>query len=841
MATKAGSCWKRVPDALMRAGSVLLSSTCLVSPALANTNDFGLRLSILTREGAQPLIMDMSGPLGLIFIGLVILTTTISILHIIGRQRWSRRLTEQDAEIGILQARLQQADIFMAGERHVVVAWGNVSGEPDIEGDVGLIIGAGAPRRILGFSQWLAPADARKLEQAVEKLKLKGEGFSLSADGLGGKRLEIDGRPVTGRAVMRIREVSGDRLERLKAEENYGRLAGEMAALHATLDAMPHQIWLRYPDGRLAWVNKSYAEAVDCRHPNEVISKGAELIDRPQREKIAAENADAPYRNRVATIISGKRTMLDVTDVRTPFGSGGIGVDAAEIETLRIQLEAEMATHVRTLNELPIAVAMFDRKKQLRFNNAAYQHLWSLDADFLKSRPSDGEILDSLRVGRRIPEQVDFRAWKRDLLEGYQTTETTEHLWHLPDGRILRVVANPTPDGGINYVYDDMTERMTLETQFKALSRVQNETLDSLKEGVAVFGSDGKLKLANAAFALIWRLHAETLQDNPHIDELIRRCPLATESPSWSALRGAITGLNDARHSLKGRDIRADNSVIDCVTSPLPDGATLVTFADVTANVNAERFLQEKNEALETAARVKNDFIQNVSYQLRAPLQTVTMATAMLADGTMGTLNEKQKDYAESARQSADALLALMNDIFDLASLDAGAITLSMEDVAPEQEVAAVSSALADQLAKSGVTLVSDLSAPLGVFEADPQRVRQVLFHLVANAIGFSSPGQTITIHARRDTKNMVFAVSDKGRGIPVDVQARIFERFESHTEGTNHRGVGLGLSMVKAFMELHDGNVSLTSTPGEGTTVTCLFPLARSPGPQSDRNQKAA
>jgi signal transduction histidine kinase len=261
----------------------------------------------------------------------------------------------------------------------------------------------------------------------------------------------------------------------------------------------------------------------------------------------------------------------------------------------------------------------------------------------------------------------------------------------------------------------------------------------------------------------------------------------------------------------------------------------------VTANVNAERFLQEKNEALETAARVKNDFIQNVSYQLRAPLQTVTMATAMLADGTMGTLNEKQKDYAESARQSADALLALMNDIFDLASLDAGAISLSMEDVTPEQEVVAVSAALADQLAKSGVTLVSDMSAPLGVFEADPQRVRQVLFHLVANAIGFSSPGQTITIHARRDGKHMVFAVSDKGRGIPVDVQARIFERFESHTEGSSHRGVGLGLSMVKAFMELHDGSVRLTSTPGEGTTVTCLFPLARDAGPQSDRNQEAA
>jgi signal transduction histidine kinase len=93
----------------------------------------------------------------------------------------------------------------------------------------------------------------------------------------------------------------------------------------------------------------------------------------------------------------------------------------------------------------------------------------------------------------------------------------------------------------------------------------------------------------------------------------------------------------------------------------------------------------------------------------------------------------------------------------------------------------------------------------------------------------------------QRDEKHMVFAVSDKGRGIPVDVQARIFERFESHTEGSGHRGVGLGLSMVKALTELHDGKVNLASTPGEGTTVTCHFPLMRGTGPQSDRNQKAA
>jgi signal transduction histidine kinase len=840
MAFQAGSGKGLWSGALKRASALLLASTSLAGTALAN--DLGLRLSILTKEGSGPFIMDMSAPLGLLVIGLVILSTATAIFHIVGRQRWAKRLRLQDAEIGELQARLQRAEIFMSGDRHAVVAWGSASGEPEIEGDVGAIIGPGSPKRLLSFRTWLPSLDAKRLEQAVEQLKLKGEAFTVSFDGAGEKRFEIEGRAVTGRAVMRVREVSGDKLERMKADEKFGKLAGEMAALHAVLDAVPHQIWLRYPDGRLAWVNKAYADAVDCRHPNEAISKGVELIDRPLRERIAIANTEKPYRDRVAAIISGRRTMLEVVDVRSPFGSGGIGVDAAETEALRMTLEAEMATHVRTLNELPIAVAIFDRKQQLRFNNAAYQKLWSLDSEFLKSNPADGEILDRLRADRRLPEQVDFRVWKQGLLEGYQKNETVENLWHLPDGRMLRVVSNPTPDGGVSYVYDDMTERMTLEAQFKALSRVQNETLDSLKEGVAVFGSDGKLKLANAAFTAMWRLHAEALLDNPHIDELIQRCPSAAESQSWAIVRRVVTRLADAREGLASRDIRADNSVIDCVTSPLPDGATLVTFADVTANVNAEMFLKERNEALETADRVKNEFIKNVSYELRDPLQTVTMAAGMLADGTLGELNIRQKDYAETAKRSADALLALMNDIFDLASLDAGAIELAIEPVEPGEAIESVAAAVADQIAKAQVVLRQDVAEDVGIFDADPQRVRQILFHLVANAVGFSSPGQAIDLVARREADAMIFLVKDRGRGIPEDVRSRIFDRFESHTTGSSHRGVGLGLSMVKAFMELHHGTVELSSSQGEGTVVTCRFPLVgRAAAPLTTKSQKAA
>jgi signal transduction histidine kinase len=112
------------------------------------------------------------------------------------------------------------------------------------------------------------------------------------------------------------------------------------------------------------------------------------------------------------------------------------------------------------------------------------------------------------------------------------------------------------------------------------------------------------------------------------------------------------------------------------------------------------------------------------------------------------------------------------------------------------------------------------------MFRADGKRVRQILFNLLSNAIGFSAPGQTVTLAAMRRGDEIVFKVSDRGRGIPPEVLTRVFDRFSTHTAGSRHRGVGLGLSIVRALVELHGGRVLIDSAPNEGTTVTCIFPV---------------
>ena len=394
----------------------------------------------------------------------------------------------------------------------------------------------------------------------------------------------------------------------------------------------------------------------------------------------------------------------------------------------------------------------------------------------------------------------------------------------------------------MTYLFDDVSERFHLELQVHALTRVQSETLDTLKEGVAVFGTDGRLKLHNRAFAEMWQLLPEQLAATPHIDAVIKYCRLlAPQDEPWLDLRGAVAGLPDTRMGLTCRMERRDGSALDCTAQPLPDGATLISFSDVTASVSVERVLTERNDALERASRLRDDFVHHVSYELRSPLTNIIGFTQLLGDETMGPLNPRQREYASHIMRSSAALLAILNDILDLASIDTGSLELVPELVDIRSTIEAALRGLEDRLAESSLQVLIEAPEDIGSFVADGKRVRQILFNLLSNAVGFSSPGQSIQVTARKTPGEVVFEVRDQGRGIPPEVKARVFERFESHTLGTRHRGVGLGLAIVRSFVELHGGRVELTSAPGAGTTVTCIFPHEHHESPSNGRSNAHA
>ncbi len=570
----------------------------------------------------------------------------------------------------------------MLSEPQIVIVWAAASDQPEIIGDPAAVTGSDAPHRVLAFGTWLASDAARDMERSLDALRARGVSFATTVTTLTGRIVESEGQVVGGRAILRLREVSGTKYELAELNQRYRKQIADDAALRALIDAVPAPVWARDDNGRLAFANRAYARAVDAKGAEEAIEQGTELFDRAARNELfRAHEAATPYSGRLPAVVAGQRRSFDVIAVPATRGSAGIGIDATEAELLRAELARMMDAHRRTLDQLATGVAIFGSNQRLSFYNTAYRSLWDLDAGFLDHGPTDLAVLDQLRAARKLPDEQDFRQWKKALHEAYRAVEAKEDMWHLPDGRTLRVVTTPNPEGGVIYLFDEVTERLDLERRYDALIRVQGETLDNLTEAVAVFGSDGRLRLFNPVFARMWRLSNALLAGRPHIEAVSGASrPLHGEHPIWQRLRATITAI-DNREPVIGRIERPDGNVVDCATMPLSDGAMLVTFQDVTDTVNVERALRERNEALEAADKLKIDFVHHVSYELRSPLTNIIGFAHFLGDPVTGPLTDKQREYLSYITVSTNSLLAIINNILDLATIDAGAMTLNLGSV----------------------------------------------------------------------------------------------------------------------------------------------------------------
>jgi signal transduction histidine kinase len=760
-------------------------------------------------------------------LGVVLFAVVTSIMLVRTRQRAFLADAAARREIDALTAEVDRVNALLLSEPQIVVAWAAGSDDPDIVGDVSIVTQSTMPQRVLAFGSWLPSDQAQPMQNSVEALRSNGAPFAMTLATLGGKSIEAEGRAIGGRAVMRLRDVSGIKGELVTLTARYDRLLADMTALRTLVDALPFPVWARDREGRLDFVNAAYASAVETRDPTEAVERNLELLDKSARDEAARmREGGTPYRGRVPAVIAGARRIFDVVEVPTRAGSAAVGIDATEVESIRAEMARMVDAHRRTLDQLATGVAIFGADQTLRFYNEAYRALWGFETSHLDNGPTDSALLDRLRAARKLPEQQDFRTWKNQLHEAYRNLEAREELWHLPDGRTLRVVTTPNTEGGVTYLFDDVTERLDLERRYDALIRVQGETLDNLTEAVAVFASDGRLRLHNPAFQEMWKLPAEALAERPHIEAVIAWCaPLQPEDQTLRALRTAVTSIGQ-RDPVKGRLERRDGSVSDLATLPLPDGATLVTFQDVTDTVNVERALRERNEALEAADQIKIDFLHHVSYELRSPLTNIIGFAHFLGDPATGPLTPRQSEYLGYITVSTDALLALINDILDLATIDAGAMTLNLGPVDIRKTMEAAAEGVRDRLVKDQIALDIDASpADIGMFSADERRVRQVLYNLLSNAVGFSPKGGAIRLRAERRDDSIAFSVTDQGPGIPPEMKNRIFDWFESHPLGSQHRGAGLGLSIVRSFVQLHGGTVDIESAVGQGTTVTCTFP----------------
>jgi len=617
------------------------------------------------------------------------------------------------------------------------------------------------------------------------------------------------------------------------------RLGSESRRLHALLDALPLPVWLRDGELGLVYVNRAYRDAVEAPDDAAVgaMPEIAAGIGPTGGRALAARAraAGEPQREQRHVVIRGKRRLVDLVEAPLPATGGGVGfaVDRTQVEEIQEELKRHVGGHEVILQNLGTAIAIYGPDQSLQFFNNAFLRLWGLDEAWLRAAPRMGEVLEELRERRRLPEHANFPAFKTEQLRLFTTLiEPVEEMVHLPDGTTLRSVVIPHPFGGLLLLWEDVTDALALERNYNTLIAVQRETLDHLFEGVAVIGANGRLRLSNPAFGNMWEIPAFELANEPHISEIVEHmADLLGRGDDWAEEKERLIGELTDREPRSGRIERADGAVLDFASMPLPDGAVLLSYLDVTASINMERALRERNEALEMADQLKSEFIANVSYELRTPLNTIIGFTEILTGQYFGELNERQAEYGHGILDSSNRLLLLINDILDLATIEAGHMSLDLASIDINELLHGVIGLVSERARQKRLRLECDCAPDIGMMVADERRLKQALFNLLSNAVKFTPEEGEVVVSARRQDGMVVLTTSDSGIGISAEDRERVFDKFERGSSAEARRaGAGLGLPLVKSFIEMHGGRVELDSAPDKGTRVTCFLPARAAP-----------
>ncbi len=669
-----------------------------------------------------------------------------------------------------------------------------------------------------------------KVSSKLEALYKEHKPFQLRIKAReGGAIYELQGEFIQGKIILWLKDATKQVIEERRQLDICHKKDVLLHNMQTTLDKLPFLIWHRDEHQKIDYCNLSYSNAVQSTS-SKVYENSIELIPTRFAKTLAkkAINLNESQSFECPAIANGERKqyrIVEFPDTKSG-GSFGIAFDISELVESRLENKRIIDAQAEVLDHLSTAVAIYDSEGILQYYNQAYINLKSFDEEFLRSKPRLDQVLEDLRNRRQIPEYADFLAFKKKILQQLtEQREPYEELVHLPDERTIRMFTAPHPMGGLLFMLEDVTDYLSLERHNKSLLDSYQITLDNLFEGVVVIGSDNRLKIFNPSFLQMWNFKEREIEPDLHISQIIEKIKdLFDFDGDWEVLKAQIIENATDRVPKTGQIKRKDGKVVNFGYVPLPNGDHLLSYTDATDASKVQEALQDKNHALEAANELKSEFIANVTDELKSPLNAIIGFGEILSNKYFGDLNDKQNEYVKGVIDSSNRLLHLINDILDLASLEAGHMPLIPRKVSLTplfEEVIDVMSKKA-KLKKLKINLLIDKKIKEWIL--DERRLRQALYNLLTNAIKFTPAKGVITLEAKSVKNHLEISVSDTGVGISVEDQKRVMEKFE-RGKGDIHTGAGIGLSLVKNLVELHGGRLMLSSEVNQGTKVTLVFP----------------
>lgn len=633
-----------------------------------------------------------------------------------------------------------------------------------------------------------------------------------------------------GSAIVWLREITATSV----LEKDLKEVQSNSEAIFAALDRVDVPLWRRDAEMRLDWVNNAYVQAVEAHSTAQVISNQIELsissLARPIKEMAEeAVEQGTRLRERHFVVVEESRRAVDIAQSPLPNrGAIGAMIDVTEAEDAKSDLARHIESHAETLNRLNTPVAVYGPDKSLQLFNSAFAEMTQLSASWLMSKPQHGLVLESMREKNRLPEQPDFPKWKAGILALYtEPFESNEALWSLLDGSTWRVLSQPHPLGGIIEFYEDVTDRLALEQSFNTLSAVQQETLDHLHQAVVVFGSDGRVKLFNDPYTEMLGLERESLAREPHFTEFAQMTSdRENGEETLQVMTDTAQSHLDTHEAVSGTLEFSDDRTFNYRWVPLPDGAMLCSFDDVTDALRIERAMRQRSEALEVNDRLKSEIIARVSHEVRAPLNTVMGFAEILASELVVPLDTQQKPYVDGIVVSAGELAGLLDDMLEFVSDESEEIILEIAPINVAPMLEDVGNFFESQAHARGYRIDVNCTDGLDIVQADERRIKQALFTLLSNAINapFEEDRIELAAYAAGGSLHLSVATSNSKR------LAEAEDRMPRPTVATELRAdtgdKSLGMSIVQRIVAAHGGRIVLEERGDGSRGITCILPL---------------
>jgi PAS domain S-box-containing protein len=368
------------------------------------------------------------------------------------------------------------------------------------------------------------------------------------------------------------------------------------------------------------------------------------------------------------------------------------------------------------------------------------------------------------------------------------------------------------------------------ETERVEQEAIMRATLESAVEGILVVDNDRRVIAVNKRFAELARLPESALEMRDQRALIAAALQIVKHG---DAVMPRVDELHASDATSRDELELRDGSLIDWFSAPVrtPDGTKVgrvAFFRDVTAERRARHDLEQAREAAEAASQAKSLFLANMSHELRTPLNAVIgLADLLLLE--RDPLAWRQREYLEGIASSGRHLLALVNDVLDLAKIEAGKQNLDLQSVAIHDAILEGMAAIVPLANARGVVLEPATIVAVPAVRADRVRLRQILYNLISNAVKFTDRGGIVRVRARHDGEWVAIAVVDTGVGIASEDLSRLFRSFEQLAlpSGDRPGGTGLGLALTKRLVEMHGGAIDVESELGVGTTFTVRIPVA--------------